>query len=168
MSSGQIMTEYHLAQANIARMLAPVDSETMSGFVALLDEINTLGENAPGFVWRLKDESGDATSIKVYDDDMIIINMSVWQTAAALYQFTYYSDHAAAYRRRREWFEKLSRPVFGLWWIPAGHTPTPDEAKARLEHLERHGASPYVFTFKERYTPADMLAYAGAVTDQHR
>ena len=38
---------YHLAQVNIGRMLAPLDSEIMAGFVNNLDRINALQKAAP-------------------------------------------------------------------------------------------------------------------------
>lgn len=36
------VSDHHLAQVNIARMKAPLDSRVMEGFVARLDEINAL------------------------------------------------------------------------------------------------------------------------------
>ena len=154
------MTAYHLAQINIATMLAPIDSPTIAGFVALLDEINTLGENSPGFVWLLKSEDGQgATSIRPYDDERIIVNMTVWESIKALYEFAYYSKHVEPYRRRADWFEKMDKPILALWWIPAGHIPNTDEAKERLTHLEQHGPTPYAFTFKQRFTAEEWVEY---------
>jgi len=147
------MTNYHIAQVNIARMLGPIDCEIMASFVRLLEPINTLGEQSPGFVWRLKDDSGTATSIQVYNDPMLIVNLSVWESIDALYQYAYYSDHAAAFRRRREWFEKLEFPAFCLWWVAPGYRPSALEAKARLEYLKVNGPTPHAFTFRERFEP---------------
>ena len=142
------MPEFHIAQINIARMLAPIDSHTMSDFVAQLPPINALAEESPGFVWRLQSEDGDATSIKVYDDDMVIINLTVWESVEALRQYVYKSAHSGVMRDRRRWFEKFDGPYYTLWWIPAGHLPDPQEGKERLEHLREHGDSPYAFSFK--------------------
>lgn len=150
--------KYHLAQINISRMLGAIDSPVMADFVADLERINTLGENSPGFVWRLKTDSGDATSIRAFDDEFIIVNMSVWTDVEALFQYAYYSDHADVYRRRAEWFEKMTTPAMVMWWIPAGHIPTVDEAKAKLEYLAAHGPTALAFSFKKRFTPEDMLA----------
>jgi len=150
---------YHLAQINIARMLAPIDSEIMASFVAQLDEINELGDRSPGFVWRLQTEDGDATAIKVYDDPFIIVNMTVWESIDALFNFTYASDHVDVFRNRRDWFEKMDTPAFCLWWIPAGTIPTPEEASKRLELLTEQGATPLAFNFKKRFTVEEMLAY---------
>jgi hypothetical protein len=141
------MPEFHIAQINIARMLAPIDSQIMSDFVAQLPPINALAEESPGFVWRLQSE-GDATSIKVYDDDMVIINLTVWESVEALRQYVYKSAHSAVMRDRRRWFEKFDGLYYALWWIPAGHLPEPQEGKERLEHLREHGDSPYAFSFK--------------------
>ena len=98
------MPAFHIAQINIARMLAPIDSHIMADFVAQLPPINALAEASPGFVWRLQSEGGDATSIKVYDDDMVIINLTVWESAEALRQYVYKSAHSGVMRDRRRWF----------------------------------------------------------------
>jgi hypothetical protein len=142
------MLQYHLAQINIARMLAPIDDPLMAGFVAQLSPINALAESSPGFVWRLQSEDGDATSIKIYGDDMIIINLTVWENVEALRQYVYKSAHSGVMRDRRRWFEKFDGPYYALWWIPAGHLPDPQEGKERLEYLREHGDSTYAFSFK--------------------
>ena len=149
--------EYHLAQVNIAKMLAPVDSPVMADFVANLDRINALAENSSGFVWRLKDDSNNATSIKVYDDDFIIVNMSVWENTDALYQFVYQSQHTEIFKRRKEWFEKMPEMHMALWYVPAAHQPTVDEAVSRLNHLRKKGDTPFAFTFKKRFTIEEAM-----------
>lgn len=151
---------YHIAQLNIARMRAPLDHPSMADFVANLDAINALGEQTPGFVWRLKDDEGnDATALRLFDD-MTIVNMTVWESISALYQYAYYSGHADIYRRRLEWFEKPTEAMMVLWWIPAGHIPTLEEAKERLLYLRAYGPTPYAFTFKQRFTAGEALAEA--------
>ncbi len=142
---------YHLAEVNIARILAPLESPVMADFVAQLESINKLADNAPGFVWRLQGDAGDATSIRAFDDDKIIVNMSVWKTIDALFNYTYYSDHVKVFRERRKWFEQLTEHILVLWWVPAGHIPTTAEAKERLEALRRDGPTAFAFTFKERF-----------------
>lgn len=147
------MSAYHIAQINIARMLAPLDDPIMHGFVSNLDRINALAEATPGFVWRLKGDEGNATASRIFEDDYIIINMSVWESIDALFDYTYKSAHVEIFRQRRDWFKAMKDVYFALWWIPAGHTPTPQEARARLEHLREHGATPHAFTFKKRFEP---------------
>ncbi|NDJ61940.1 MAG: DUF3291 domain-containing protein [Chloroflexi bacterium] len=148
--------KHHLAQVNVAKMRGPLDSPVMAGFVAQLDEINALADAAPGFVWRLQ-SGGDATSLRIFPDDTILINMSVWESVEALFEYTYKSDHVKVMRRRAEWFERMETAHTVLWWTPAGHIPTPDEAKARLDHLEQHGPNPHAFTFRQRFTVADLV-----------
>jgi Domain of unknown function (DUF3291) len=148
----------HLAQINIARMVAPLDSPVMHDFVANLDRINALAEAAPGFIWRLKGDGNDATSLRPYEDDRIIVNMSVWESLEALHQYVYYSGHVDIFRRRSEWFEKMTAPAVALWWIPVGHVPTVAEAKEKLALLEKHGATPQAFTFKQRFSVEEMVA----------
>src|SRR5688572_17514546 len=150
------MLQYHLAQINIARMLAPIDDPIMADFVAQLSPINALAEESPGFVWRLQSEDGDATSIKIYDDDMIIINLTVWESVEALRQYVYKSAHSRAMRDRRRWFEEFDGPYYVLWWILAGHLPDPQEGKERLEYLREHGDSPNAFSFKSVFAAPRM------------
>src|SRR5688572_10230314 len=144
--------EFHLAQLNIARMLAPIDSPVMADFVANLDPINRLAENSNGFVWRLKDETNNATSIRIFDDDFLIVNMSVWESVDALYQYVYQSDHVEVFKRRKEWFEKMPEMHMVLWYIPVGSIPSVADAEERLTYLRRHGETPYAFSFRKKFT----------------
>ena len=141
----------HLAQANLTRMLAPLDTPQMADFVAALDPVNELADAAPGFVWRLQDESGNATALRPFDDDTLIVNMSVWESAEALSEFTYRGGHREVMLRRREWFAPMDEAHLVLWWIPAGHIPDLAEGKDRLELLRRVGPSPAAFTFRSMY-----------------
>ncbi|MCU0480672.1 MAG: DUF3291 domain-containing protein [Anaerolineae bacterium] len=149
------MTTYHLAQVNIALPLAPLDSEQLHGFVSRIDEINAVAERTNGFIWRLKGEADNALALRVFEDDRLIINMSVWESFDALYNYTYYSDHAQVYRQKGGWMEKLAYAHMALWWQPAGIMPTALDGKTRLEYLQKHGATPYAFTFKKRFSPLD-------------
>ena len=153
------MPSYHLAQVNIGRFVAPLDSPEMADFVAALHTINALAEQTPGFVWRLQDVTGFSSSIRAYEDERTAINLTVWESVQALREYTYYSQHADFYRRRTEWFEKLDGPVLALWWLPAGELPTIDQAKARLDHLAAHGPTPYAFTFKAVFSADEWAAY---------
>jgi Domain of unknown function (DUF3291) len=148
----------HLAQLNVALGQAPIDSPEMAEFVARLERVNALAEAAPGFVWRLQDESGDATSIRAYDDERMIINLSVWESIAALWSFVYDSGHLAVMRRRREWFQRLPTAYVVLWWLPDGQIPTVEEALARLDHLETNGPTAHAFTFKQRFDAPELAA----------
>ena len=118
--------------------------------MAALDPINALADGTPGFVWRLQTEDGNATSIRAFDDDLMMLNMSVWESVEELTQFVYRSAHVDVMRRRREWFERIETHMV-LWWVPAGHIPSVDEALERLTHLRAHGPTPYAFTFKVRF-----------------
>jgi hypothetical protein len=117
-------------------------------FVAALDPVNARADAAPGFVWRLQTEDGDATGVRGFDDDRLIVNMSVWESLDALRAFVYRDPgHLAVLRRRREWFHKHAEAFQVLWWIEEGHVPTIAEAEQRLELLRRHGPTPDAFTF---------------------
>jgi len=146
-----------LAQVNIAKMLAPTDSPIMADFVANLDSINQLAEQSDGFIWRLKTDDNNATSIKVYDDDFIIVNMSVWETIDKLFNYVYKSNHVEIFKRRKEWFEKMKDMHMALWYVEEGKHPTVADAVARLDHIRKHGQTPYAFTFKQRFTVEEFL-----------
>lgn len=144
---------WHLAQLNVGRLLAPLESETLAGFVAALEPINALADGHPGFVWRLQTDGGDATSIRPTDDDLFLINMSVWSSLETLRAFVYTTAHVQVLRQRRAWFEQLATSHMVLWWVPAGHVPTIEEALARLERLRREGPTPAAFTFRAPFEP---------------
>jgi hypothetical protein len=146
---------FHLAQINIGRLRAPLDDPLLAGFVARLDDVNALADRSPGFVWRLKTDAGDATALRPYGDDRILINMSVWETPEQLRAFVYRSAHADVMRKRRSWFERFEGMYYALWWVPAGHAPSIDEAKARLEHLRLHGETERSFSFAKLFPPPD-------------
>ncbi len=145
------MPSFHLAQVNIARMVAPLDSPVMAGFVARLDEINALADGSPGFVWRFQTAEGNATAVRPYDDERILFNMSVWATLEDLRQYVYRSAHAQLIGRRKDWFNKFDRAYMALWWVPAGHRPSVVEAKQRLELLQANGETVEAFTFKKTF-----------------
>lgn len=144
-------TRHHLAQCNVGRLLAPLDTPPLAGFVAALEPVNALADGFPGFVWRLQDDAGDATSIRAFDDDTVIVNMSLWESVDALAEFTYRSGHRDVMRRRRQWFAPPDEAHLVLWWVPAGHVPDVAEAKDHLELLRRVGPSPAAFTFRAFY-----------------
>jgi hypothetical protein len=153
------MAAHHLAQVNIGRLRAPTDDPLVADFMNALDEINALAERSPGFVWRLQTDDGNATALRPYDDESILINLSTWESADALADYVYRSDHTAFLRRRAEWFERMSEAMLTLWWVPAGHRPTEAEAVARLDHLRRHGPTPHAFTFRHQFDqPTDGVA----------
>lgn len=147
------MSTHHLAQCNIARLRAPLDSPTLSGFVSALEPINQLADEAPGFVWRLQTEEGDATAIRPFDDDMMLVNMSVWESVETLASFVYSEPHREIMRHRQGWFERMADAYLVLWWIPAGTVPTVGDAKDRLQTLRSIGPSPRAFTFRSPFGP---------------
>jgi hypothetical protein len=154
------MANWHLAQINIGRLKHPVDDPRVAEFMNNLDAINAMAEATPGFVWRLKDDSGNATAIRAFDDELILPNMSVWASLDSLKEYVFKSDHASFLRRRREWFAPMDDlPVLTMWWIPAGHTPSLDEAKERIDHLGEHGPTQTAFTFHPTFDPPMSMAH---------
>ena len=148
------MSNYQLAQLNVAAMKTPLDSPELKDFVDNLDRINALAESSPGFIWRLKGDGNDATSLRPLGDN-VLVNMSVWRDVAALKDFVYKSAHSEIMRRRREWFTRMVDAYLALWWVPQGHEPTVAEAVAKLMYLRQHGPSTDVFTFGEAFSAPD-------------
>jgi len=147
-------SRWHIAQLNIGRMVAPTNAPEVAEFMAALDPINALADASPGFVWRLQTEAGNATDIHAFaDDELLLLNMSVWESIESLRAFTYSSAHTGILARRREWFERLEVAHLVLWWIPAGTIPTVEEALARLERLRRDGPTSAAFTFRTPFEP---------------
>jgi len=142
------MANYDIAQVNIGRMRAPLDDPQMAGFVARLDEINALADASPGFVWRLQTEEGNATYLRPFEDERVILNMSVWESVEALRQYVYQTAHRELLRQRHEWFDKFQGAYTALWWVPAGHISGIDEAKRRIAHLDAYGPTQFAFTFQ--------------------
>lgn len=155
----------HLAQLNVGRLRAPMDDPLIDDFRTNLQPVNALAEVSPGFVWRLQDETGNATGIKPFGDDLEIINLTVWESIEALADFTYRSGHVELLRRRREFFEAATQPILCLWWIPEGRIPTIEDAIARLEHLRAHGPTPTAFTLRHRFGPHGDDAQLGTERD---
>ena len=145
--------DFHLAQINIARARASLDDPVMEGFVSQLEEVNALADESPGFVWRLADQSGNAaTDIHAFDDELILVNMSVWESLEALREFSYRGRHASLLRDRGKWFEPGGTQIT-LWWIAAGSLQSVEDAKRKLELLEANGPTPVAFTFKNHFPP---------------
>ncbi|WP_219414545.1 DUF3291 domain-containing protein [Pseudonocardia nigra] len=145
----------HLAQLNISLPVAPLTSPRLARFVAALEPVNALADAAPGFVWRLQTEDGDATAIRGFGDDRLIINMSVWTSIEALGDFVFQGLHREILARRREWFPRMREASQVLWWVPEGHRPTVAEAEVRLDHLRVHGPSAFAFTFRSPFPAPD-------------
>jgi hypothetical protein len=135
----------HLAELNIGRVRYPLDDPRMVEFVDNLALVNGLAERSQGFVWRLKDANGNATSIRGFDDPRIILNISVWESVEALEHYVWQTVHKRFYGRRHEWFDKMDGAYFVMWWVPVGHRPTVHEAVERLQSLERNGPSDSAF-----------------------
>jgi len=135
----------HLAELNIARLKYPLDDPRVAEFADNLDLVNGIAERSPGFVWRLKDETGNAADIQAFDDPLIIVNMSVWQDAESLEHFVWNTLHKRFYQKRDHWFSLMRKQHFVMWWVDEGEQPSIDEAKARLDHFDMHGNSDHAF-----------------------
>jgi len=137
-------------------MLAPLDSPVMKDFVDNLEPINILAEKSPGFIWRLKDDSNSATAIRIFDDDYMIVNLSVWKNTDSLFDYVYKSKHLEVFKRKSEWFERMPERHMALWYVPEGHIPSVNESLERLLHLRTNGESLHAFTFRKKFSPEGL------------
>ncbi len=144
---------FHIAQVNVARLAAPLDSPALAPFVENLERVNALADASPGFVWRLQTEDGDATAIRAFDDDDVLVNMSVWESIEDLGHFVYQSAHVGIMRRRTEFFVRSDEAYIALWWVPAGTTPTTRDASERIAAIRAHGPTPFAFNFRNVFPP---------------
>ena len=161
-----------LAQVNVSRLLAPLESPLLADFVAALDAVNAEGDAAPGFLWRLQTEDGNATAVRAFGWDVedshgVITNLTTWTSVEALGEFVFSGRHLQVMRGRRQWFQRAAEPMTALWWVPSGHRPTTAEAEARVRHLRTHGPTPQAFTFRTRF-PAPGGPTADVRSDDDR
>lgn len=152
------MNTFNIAQVNIAKRLAAMDDPIMQDFINNLDRINTIADGSEGFIWRLQDEDKDE-AVTVFQDDSLIINMSVWKSLESLFNYTYNSGHIEVFKRKKEWFSKMKMMHMAFWYVPQGYEPTFEDAKDRLDYLNTHGDTPYAFSFKSKFTSEDALNY---------
>jgi Domain of unknown function (DUF3291) len=157
MTGSRPTSDWHLAQINVGRLVAPHGDPRVAPFFDALDRVNALAERSPGFVWRLQSETGNATDIQTTSDPLFLVNMSLWSDAEALFEFVYRSAHTPEMARRREYFERFEGAYQALWWVSVGHVPDIDEGLSRLWRLDRYGPTREAFTFKMRF-PAPGLA----------
>lgn len=150
------MPEYHVAQLNVAKMTVDIDDPIMKYFVDNLDKVNSIADDSPGFVWRLETDEGDATNLRVFEDNLMLINMSVWKSIEELQTFVYDSFHVDILKRKKEWFSKFDGMHQVLWWVQAGTIPDIEEARARLAYLQEHGESEVAFSFRQSFLPSEQ------------
>ena len=159
----ETLSKYHIAQLNIATLMAPIDSPQLSDFVANLDRINTLADDSPGFIWRLQTEEGDATGIDYFGSDKIV-NLSVWDSVDALHNYVYRSAHVEIMSRKKEWFHKMGESHMVLWWVPSGHIPSIEEASNKLNILREQGPTMEAFTFKKAFLVPNEIVGSSSET----
>jgi Domain of unknown function (DUF3291) len=164
--------DHVLAQVNVARLREPLDSPLLADFVAALEPVNATADAAPGFIWRLRGDDGNATSVRAFEWNIagsagLLVNMSVWESVEALAVFVYSGVHRQVLRRRRRWFERMAEAYTALWWIPRGHLPTTAEAEERVLRLRESGPTPYAFTLKEHFPPPDVASSGPVISPEN-
>lgn len=145
------MSQYHLAQLNIANAKASMDSSVMEGFVSRLDEIHALSDSADGFIWRWESGSADSSVVEVFGDPLLLVNLSLWESVETLKHFVYKTVHIELIRDREAWFDKMPEMHQAVWWVPAGHIPSVAEAKQKLDLLRREGPTDSAFSMSKPF-----------------
>ncbi|MEM7432070.1 MAG: DUF3291 domain-containing protein [Pseudomonadota bacterium] len=140
-----------LAHCNVARAKGSYEDPIMQGFVDRLDPLHELADNHPGFIWRYDPPDDDDTVLRVFGDDRVLFNLSLWESVETLGTYVYRTVHKEAIRKRDEWFVPFGGPSMVLWWVAADHQPPVAEAKDRLDRLGRDGPTEHAFTFKHRF-----------------
>jgi hypothetical protein len=139
------MPNHHLAQINIARMLAPIDDPVMADFVANLPSINVV-EQSPGFVWR-RNRMAVMQRDYVYDDEMIIIKYCLGKSGCvALIRLQKRSLWIL--RDRKRWFE-IRRSRIAMWWICVVILPRRKSPRNALNISASMAILPFAFSFKK-------------------
>lgn len=147
---------YHLAQVNVGRLRAPLSDPLMADYIAFRPIMDELARNSPGFIWRRGGPGSSAKETDLYEDPMIIANVSVWSGLEEYANFVYRSQHLEVLKRRAEWFQRFDGPYVALWWIIPGCFPSAEEARERLEYLRTYGETPYAFSFKKAFPAPDQ------------
>jgi len=111
----------------------------------------------------LQTEEGDATGIDYFGSDKIV-NLSVWDSVEALHDYVYRSAHVEIMRRKKEWFHNMGEAHMVLWWMPAGHIPSIEDAARKLNILRERGPSADAFTFKKAFPAPDEVGHVPTAT----
>ena len=135
----------HLAQFNIGRMTYDLDDPRAADFVGGIDMLNRIAERSEGFVWKYETAMGGVVQDDVDNDPRMLINLTVWDSIAALKHFVFNTLHKHFLTRKAEWFTPLDRAHLVMWWIAEGHRPDLKEAQGKLEQLRIEGASDAAF-----------------------
>lgn len=134
-----------LAELNVGYAAHALDDPRMADFIDNLDRVNALAERSPGFVWRMKSDSGNATDIDVPGDPNMISNLSVWEDIKSLGNYVFNTVHARFYERKSEFFANMTSHHFVMWHVADDHIPDLSEAMQRLTYLNENGSSEHAF-----------------------
>lgn len=146
----------YIAQINVAQAKFPLEDARMAGFTDNLDRISALADESPGFVWRMKEE--ERTEEDVFIENLVVVNMSVWENIDSLYAYVYQTAHVEIFKGRKEWFEQISEMHMAFWYVEEGHIPSEQEAKTKLDYIRKHGETPFAFTFRKRFSEEEFRA----------
>ena len=142
-----------LAEVNVARLRAPIDSPPMAGLVKALDDVNWLADKSPGFAWRHRPDDGPLTMGELPPEGEVVVTLSTWADFESLRAYVYRSAHGLFMQRRARWFVPIRGLTTALWWVPEGERPTVADGLAKLVHLRTHGPTPHAFSLRHQFPP---------------
>ena len=142
-------SRYHLVEFNVGTLQYDWEDPRVADFLNGLDLVNGIAQRSPGFVWMM---DGEAMEVAQGDPEgplggnpRTASTLSVWEDVASLEHFVWNTVHKQFYDRKEEWYGAVDTLRLVMWWVPAGHRPTIDEAMARFRHLEQHGETEHAF-----------------------
>jgi hypothetical protein len=139
--------------------VAPLGDPRIDSFDTTGDEVIAQLADAPGYVRSIFDDDLDSGRWGKYtwneflpapqagEPDLDASTLSVWRDLESVFRFAYTARHRDAFRRRSDWFEPRRWPGYVAWWIDDTQLPTWPDSVVRLEHLHRHGSTPFAFDF---------------------
>jgi len=118
----------------------------MAEFIDNLAFVNDLAERSRDLCGAMRMTAGSAIETRPFaSDPRMAINLSVWTASRRSSGLFGRRCNKRFYGRRHEWFERMDERYFVMWWVPAEHRPTVQEAVERLRHLRQHGPSDHAF-----------------------
>lgn len=151
----------HIAQINIAAFKTTKDDPIMQDFYDNIERVNAAAANSPGFIWRY-DDVEHAHLHNPFNDNEMVVNMSVWQDINTLSDYVFKSLHLEIMKRKQEWFSSMKSMHLAIWYIEPGHMPTLEEGKKKLSHMDIFGSTPLAFNFRQPFGESEYLSYVSA------
>jgi len=138
-----------IAQMNWGRLKYPLEDKRMIEFDQSLNEVYSLAENHPGFIWRIPDNQVELQLTNLGFDKFISSTVSIWNSVDSLKDYTYNSLHGIYLKRSSEWFKEVEGPQLVIWNVKNDDRPTFKESFERLAHLKINGPTDFAYGWEK-------------------